>query len=79
MVKRYNLRVCAIDNEDGKHMLDDLERLLSSLIDAQTQLITMCAKSKSFPDNNTLQKIATLELNIAAVETAIANLPKQSG
>ncbi|MHC1549654.1 hypothetical protein [Phyllobacterium sp. K27] len=78
-MKSYNLRVRAIDNEDGKHMLDDLERLLSSLIEAQTQLITMCAKSKAFPDNNTLQKIATLELNIAAVETAIANLPKQDG
>lgn len=39
----------------------------------------MCAKSKAFPDNNTLQKIATLELNIAAVETAIANLPTQAG
>ena len=60
-------------------MLDDLERLLSSLTEAQTQLISMCAKAKAFPDNNTLQKIATLELNIAAVEAAIANLPQQTG
>ncbi|MEP7456836.1 hypothetical protein [Phyllobacterium sp. SB3] len=60
-------------------MLDDLERLLSSLTEAQTQLILMCAKSKAFPDNNTLQKIATLELNIAAVETAIVNLPTKAG
>ncbi|MCO4319852.1 hypothetical protein M8997_021925 [Phyllobacterium sp. 21LDTY02-6] len=58
-------------------MQEDLERLLSSLTDAQTQLIATCAKSKAFPDNNTLQKIATLELNIAAVETAIANLPRK--
>jgi hypothetical protein len=60
-------------------MLDDLERLLSNLTEAQTQLILTCAKSKAFPDNNTLQKIATLELNIAAVETAIANMPEQAG
>lgn len=65
--------------ENGKRMLDDLERLLSSLTEAQTQLISVCAKSKAFPDNNTLQKIATLELNIAAVEATIANLPRQTG
>ncbi|MGH7004674.1 MAG: hypothetical protein ACREIP_12060 [Alphaproteobacteria bacterium] len=57
-------------------MQDDLERLLLSLTEAQTQLISVCAKSKAFPDNNTLQKIATLELNIAAVETALASLPR---
>jgi hypothetical protein len=64
-------------HENGKCMLDDLERLLSTLTEAQTQLILLCAKSKSLPDNNTLQKIARLELNIAAVETTIANLPRK--
>ncbi len=54
-------------------MLDDLEELLSRLTDAQKQLVLLSAKTKAFPDNNTLQKIATLSLNISAVEAAITD------
>lgn len=60
-------------DEDGKTMLDDLEGLLSRLTDAQKQLILLSAKSKAFPDNNTLNKVATLALNISAVEALIAD------
>ena len=60
-------------DEDGKKMLDDLEELLSRLTDAQKQLILLSAKSKAFPDNNTLKKIAILALNISAVEALIAD------
>ncbi|MRG55936.1 hypothetical protein SAMN05428967_3261 [Phyllobacterium sp. YR620] len=51
--------------------MDELEELLARLTAAQRQLITSSAKTKTFPDNNTLQKIATLALNISSVETMI--------
>ncbi len=54
-------------------MLDDLEELLSRLTDAQKQLVLLSAKTKAFPDNNTLKKIATLALNISAVEAVITD------
>jgi hypothetical protein len=60
-------------DENGKMMLDDLEELLSRLTDAQKQLILLSAKTKAFPDNNTLKKIATLSLNISAVEAVITD------
>ncbi|HMF67097.1 MAG TPA: hypothetical protein VK602_05760 [Phyllobacterium sp.] len=64
-------------DEDGKEMLDDLEGLLSRLTNAQKQLILLSAKSKAFPDNNTLKKVATLTLNISAVEALIADAQDQ--
>ncbi|WP_114432038.1 hypothetical protein [Phyllobacterium bourgognense] len=64
-------------DEDGEVMLDDLEGLLSRLMDAQKQLILLSAKSKAFPDNNTLNKVATLSLNISAVEALIADARDQ--
>ncbi len=60
-------------DEDGKTMLDDLEGLLSRLEDAQKQLILMSAKSKAFPDNTTMKKVAILALNISAVEALIVD------
>ncbi len=54
-------------------MLDDLEELLSRLTDAQKQLVLLSARTKAFPDNNTLKKIATLSLNISAVEAVITD------
>ncbi len=54
-------------------MLDDLEELLSRLTDAQKQLVLLSARTKAFPDNNTLKKIATLALNISAVEAVITD------
>ncbi|MEK1886287.1 MAG: hypothetical protein AAAB35_01645 [Phyllobacterium sp.] len=53
--------------------MDELEELLARLTAAQRQLIMTSAKTKTFPDNNTLQKIATLALNISSVETMIAD------
>jgi hypothetical protein len=64
-------------DKDGEVMLDDLEGLLSRLTDAQKQLILLSAKSKAFPDNNTLNKVATLALNISAVEALIADARDQ--
>jgi len=64
-------------DEDRKEMLDDLEGLLSRLTNAQKQLILLSAKSKAFPDNNTLKKVATLTLNISAVEALIADAQDQ--
>ncbi|RCW79502.1 hypothetical protein C7476_11717 [Phyllobacterium bourgognense] len=46
-------------------------------MDAQKQLILLSAKSKAFPDNNTLNKVATLSLNISAVEALIADARDQ--
>ncbi|MDR6633802.1 hypothetical protein J2X72_002602 [Phyllobacterium sp. 1468] len=63
--------------EDGEAMLDDLEGLLSRLTGAQKQLILLSAKSRAFPDNNTLNKVATLALNISAVEALIAEARDQ--
>ncbi|MBB3238170.1 hypothetical protein [Phyllobacterium endophyticum] len=60
-------------DEDQGDMLGDLEELLSRLADAQKRLILMSAKSRTFPDNNTLQKIAALALNISAVEALISD------
>ena len=64
-------------DKDGEVMLDDLEGLLSRLTAAQKQLILLSAKSKAFPDNNTLNKVATLALNISAVEALIADARDQ--
>jgi hypothetical protein len=64
-------------DQDRKEMLDDLEGLLSRLTNAQKQLILLSAKSKAFPDNNTLKKVATLTLNISAVEALIADAQDQ--
>ncbi|MBA8876651.1 hypothetical protein [Phyllobacterium myrsinacearum] len=54
-------------------MQNELGELLSKLSDAQKELIISTAKSNAFPDNNTLRKIATLALNISAVEGLIAD------
>ncbi|QND52430.1 hypothetical protein HB779_11335 [Phyllobacterium sp. 628] len=54
-------------------MQDELGELLSKLSDAQKELIILTAKTNAFPDNNTLRKIATLSLNISAVEALIAD------
>ncbi|MEK1852924.1 MAG: hypothetical protein AAAC48_13905 [Phyllobacterium sp.] len=60
-------------DENGKMMLEDLEELLSRLTEAQKQLVLSSAKTKAFPDNNTLKKIATISLNISAVEAVISD------
>ncbi|MGH9916745.1 MAG: hypothetical protein ACRD63_15825 [Pyrinomonadaceae bacterium] len=57
----------------GEVMQDELGELLSKLSDAQKELIVLTAKTNAFPDNNTLRKIATLALNISAVEGLIAD------
>ena len=53
-------------------MLAELEELLSRLTAAQRRLILASAKARTFPTNSTLNKIATLALNISAVESMIA-------
>lgn len=54
-------------------MQDELGALLSKLSHAQKELIILTAKTNSFPDNNTLRRIATLALNISAVEALITD------
>jgi len=57
---------------DGSFTLDELEELLARLIAAQRRLILASAKTRTFPDNKSLQKVATLALNISSVKSVIA-------
>ena len=59
-------------------MLDELEELLSRLITEQRRLILSSARTRTFPDKNTLQKVATLALNISSVETMITEAQDQT-
>lgn len=50
-----------------------LEQLSSRLRQEQAALLLTAAQSGSLPSNSTLQRVAQLELNIAAIENTLAD------
>lgn len=50
-----------------------LEKLSNRLRAEQTSLLLAAAKSDASPSNSTLQRVAELELNIAAIENTLAD------
>lgn len=50
-----------------------LEQLSSRLRQEQTTLLLTAAQSGTLPSNSTLQRVAQLELNIAAIENTLAD------
>lgn len=50
-----------------------LEQLSSRLRQEQTALLLTAAQSGTLPSNSTLQRVAQLELNIAAIENTLAD------
>ena len=51
----------------------NLEQLCSRLRQEQAALLHAAAKSSGLPSNSTLQRVAQLELNIAAIENTLAD------
>lgn len=50
-----------------------LEQLSSRLRQEQAALLLTAAQSGNLPSNSTLQRVAQLELNIAAIENTLAD------
>lgn len=63
-------RDTALMNDDDKSLLRDLSRALRK---EQSALLFAAAKSGGLPSNSTIQRVAYLELNIAAIENTIAD------
>ena len=57
-------------------MIEKLKALRARLLTVQRELITVAAKAGTIPSDNSLRKIADLEIAIGAVETMIED---QSG
>ncbi|KQZ98479.1 hypothetical protein ASD64_16040 [Mesorhizobium sp. Root157] len=55
---------------DDKSLLQDLSRALRK---EQSALLMSAAKSRALPSNSTIQRVAYLELNIAAIENTMAD------
>jgi hypothetical protein len=55
----------------GNFMRDKLKALSKRLKDEQRQLLFSAAQSNGMPSNSTLQRVAQLELNIAAIENTL--------
>jgi hypothetical protein len=53
-------------------MREKLVALAKKLKDEQRQLIYAAADSATLPSHNTIQRVAQLELNIAAIENTLA-------
>ena len=53
-------------------MRDKLVALAKRLKDEQRQLIYAAAAAATLPSQNTIQRVAQLELNIAAIENTLA-------
>lgn len=51
----------------------NLEQLCSRLREEQASLILAAARFAGLPSNSTLQRVAQLELNIAAIENTLAD------
>ena len=58
-----------MNSEDRK----SLEQLSARLRAEQASLLVAAAKTASLPSNSTLQRVAQLELNIAAIENTLAD------
>ena len=59
----------AMKSEDRK----SLEQLSARLRAEQASLLVAAAKMDGLPSNSTLQRVAQLELNIAAIENTLAD------
>ena len=53
-------------------MRKELERLAQLLRDEQKKLLAAAAATGGIPSQSTLQRVATLELNISAIENTLA-------
>jgi len=58
-------------------MTSRLEALRAQLLSAQRELIIAAAESGAVPSNNTLRKIADIEVAIGAIETLIDDQRKR--
>jgi hypothetical protein len=52
-------------------MREELERLAQLLRDEQKKLLVAAAATGTVPSQSTLQRVATLELNISAIENTL--------
>jgi hypothetical protein len=52
-------------------MRKDLERMAQLLRDEQKKLLVAAATAGTVPSQSTLQRVATLELNISAIENTL--------
>jgi len=55
-------------------MREKLEKLAQLLRDEQKKLLVAAAGANSLPSQSTLQRVATLELNISAIENTLQDL-----
>lgn len=53
-------------------MTDKLKALGKRLKDEQRRLLLLAAEAAGMPSNSTIQRVAELELNIAAIENTLA-------
>jgi uncharacterized coiled-coil protein SlyX len=56
-------------------MREHLISLMKRLKDEQQRLLFAAAESATLPSLSTIQRVADLELNIAAIENTLAELP----
>jgi uncharacterized coiled-coil protein SlyX len=56
-------------------MREHLTSLMKRLKDEQQRLLFAAAESTTLPSLSTIQRVADLELNIAAIENTLAELP----
>ncbi|MCF6110373.1 hypothetical protein [Mesorhizobium muleiense] len=56
-------------------MREQLISLMKRLKDEQQKLLFAAAESSTLPCLSTVQRVADLELNIAAIENTLAELP----
>ncbi|WP_040589064.1 hypothetical protein [Allomesorhizobium alhagi] len=61
--------------EMGTHMREQLISLMKRLKDEQQRLLFAAAESATLPSLSTIQRVADIELNIAAIENTLAELP----
>ena len=58
----------------GIYMREQLTALMKRLKDEQQRLLFAAAESTTLPSLSTIQRVADLELNIAAIENTLAEL-----
>lgn len=57
--------------QEGREMRSQLQKLAQLLRDEQRKLLTAAAATGTLPSQSTLQRVATLELNISAIENTL--------
>jgi hypothetical protein len=55
-------------------MREKLERLAQLLRDEQKKLLAAAAETSGLPSQSTLQRVATLELNLSAIENTLQDM-----